>query len=71
MLLVEKTPSYMAYKRGADMNIIKNRRTYLIISLAVLLVGLVMFFINGFNYGIDFSGGTLVQINAKIPTIYG
>lgn len=47
------------------MNIIKNRRTYIMISLAVILVGLGMFFINGFNYGIDFSGGTLVQINAN------
>lgn len=47
------------------MNIIKNRRTYIMISLAIMLVGLGMLFINGFNYGIDFSGGTLVQINAN------
>lgn len=44
------------------MNIIKNRKIYLIISLTIIVLGLVMFLLNGLNYGIDFTGGTLIQI---------
>lgn len=46
------------------MNVIKNRKMYAILSLVVIIVGLLMFFIRGLNYGIDFTGGTLIQINA-------
>ncbi len=45
------------------MNIIKNRKMYWIISSAIIIIGLAMFFINGLNYGIEFSGGTLIQID--------
>ena len=37
---------------------------------AVLIAGAIaLFFIKGFNYGIDFSGGTLIQVkyDAKAP----
>ena len=46
------------------MDIIKNRKIFAICSLAIILTGLLMFFIRGFNYGIDFTGGTLIEINA-------
>lgn len=45
------------------MNIIKNRKTFMIISLAIIVIGLGMFAIKGLNYGIDFTGGTLIQLN--------
>ncbi len=45
------------------MNIIKNRKYSYMISLAIILAGLIMFFINGLNYGIDFTGGTMIQLN--------
>ncbi|WP_422485241.1 protein translocase subunit SecF [Gudongella sp. DL1XJH-153] len=45
------------------MNIIKNRKYSYIVSLAIILAGLIMFFINGLNYGIDFTGGTMIQLN--------
>ena len=45
------------------MDVIKNRRIYSIISLAIIIVGLLMFAFKGLNYGIDFTGGTLIQIN--------
>lgn len=47
------------------MKIIKNRKIYWIISSAIIIIGLVMFFINGLNYGIEFSGGTLIQIDME------
>ena len=45
------------------MNIIKNRKIYAIISTVIIIAGLVMFFAKGLNYGIDFSGGTLIEVN--------
>ncbi|MGM0395768.1 MAG: protein translocase subunit SecF [Bacillota bacterium] len=45
------------------MNIIKNKKYSYMISLVIILTGLVMFFVNGLNYGIDFTGGTMVQLN--------
>lgn len=44
------------------MNFIKHSKIYYGISLSVMLVGLVMFLTSGFNLGIDFSGGTIVQV---------
>ncbi|WP_312908686.1 protein translocase subunit SecF [Tissierella praeacuta] len=46
------------------MDIIKNRKIFAIFSLVIIIVGLLMFFTKGLNYGIDFTGGTLIQINA-------
>lgn len=45
------------------MNIIKNRKYSYIISLVIIFAGLIMFFTNGLNYGIDFTGGTMIQMN--------
>lgn len=45
------------------MDIIKNRKKYALISLIIMAFGLIMFFVNGFNYGIDFTGGTVIEVN--------
>lgn len=45
------------------MNIIKNRKIYAMISTIIIVIGLLMFFVKGLNYGIDFSGGTLIEVN--------
>lgn len=47
------------------MKVIKNKNTFRIISAAIMILGLVMFLINGFNFGIDFTGGTIIEINAN------
>jgi preprotein translocase subunit SecF len=44
------------------MDIIKNRKIYYSISLGVIILGLIMWMVNGLNYGIDFTGGTSIQI---------
>jgi len=41
---------------------IKNRRIVYIISAVIILVGLISIIFQGFNLGIDFAGGTLMQI---------
>lgn len=44
------------------LEIIKNRRILYIISVAIVIVGMGVGLIKGFNYGIDFTGGTMIQI---------
>jgi preprotein translocase subunit SecF len=49
---------------------IKNRRIVYIISAVIILVSLISIIFQGFNYGIDFAGGTLLQIrfNKSVST---
>lgn len=47
------------------MNIVKRRRVFLGISLIVILAGVIMFFINGLNYGLEFTGGTLIEFETR------
>lgn len=42
--------------------IIERTKIWFSISLAVILVGVVLFFARGFNFGIDFKGGTKLVI---------
>ncbi len=45
------------------MKVIKNRKIFAIISSAIIILGLVMLAVNGLNYGIEFTGGTLIQVD--------
>ena len=45
-----------------NIDFIGNRRKFYAISLAVILIGLGFAVFKGFNYGIDFTGGTMMQI---------
>src|SRR3712207_4833442 len=47
------------------LKIIEKTKIWLGISLIVILAGIFCIFTKGLNYGIDFKGGTLVQINIK------
>lgn len=42
--------------------IVENRKVFFCISLAIIILGMIMFAVNGLNKGIDFAGGTLIQI---------
>ncbi|TFB09063.1 protein translocase subunit SecF [Candidatus Atribacteria bacterium MT.SAG.1] len=46
---------------------VNNRRMAYIVSTVIILVGLISIIFQGFNYGIDFAGGTLIQINFSEP----
>lgn len=46
-----------------EFDIIGNRKIFYIISGALICCGILFFFIRGFNYGIDFTGGTMMQID--------
>jgi len=41
---------------------IKHRKIYYIVSVSIIVVGLVFSMIGGLNYGIDFTGGTNIQV---------
>lgn len=56
----------LAYKEVdlvMNLKVVQNKKIWFAISGAVILIGLVMMLIKGFNLGIDFTGGTLVEIN--------
>jgi len=46
-----------------ELKIIKNRKIFYIISLVFIVAGLSVGVIKGYNYGIDFTGGTMMQID--------
>jgi len=48
-----------------NFNVIKHRKIYYIVSIAILLIGLTVGGFRGFNYGIDFTGGTMMQLDLK------
>lgn len=48
-----------------SLKIIEKTKIWFAVSLAIMITGLVFMAKNGLNYGIDFQGGTLVQINMR------
>lgn len=45
------------------------RKYFYIVSILVIVIGLISYFVQGFNYDIDFTGGTVLEINLhKVPT---
>lgn len=50
-------------RRGVTVNIIEKRKIFFLLSILIMATGLVMTTVNGLNLGIDFTGGTLIQID--------
>ncbi|MDD6647233.1 MAG: protein translocase subunit SecD [Firmicutes bacterium] len=46
-----------------ELHFIRHRKIFYIISVIILVVGLVFGLVRGLNYGIDFTGGTMIQID--------
>ena len=53
------TPKQMIHK---SFEFIKHRKIYYMISAGIIIVGILFAGIGGMNYGIDFTGGTMMQI---------
>lgn len=47
------------------MNFVKYRWLFIIFSLIVIGIGVVFYFTKGMNYGIDFTGGTVIEVNTN------
>jgi len=52
-------------KPGTNINFIGIRKTAITVSIVLIVIVLLSVAIKGFNYGIDFSGGTMVQLLFK------
>ncbi len=50
------------FKRDTNFDFLGRRRTALIISVVVIIAGIASFSIRGINWGLDFTGGTLVEV---------
>ena len=50
-----------------QIEIIKNSKKFVGLSLVIVVLSLGAFFVKGLNYGIDFSGGNLFQLRFEKP----
>ena len=46
-----------------DLHFINKRKIFYVISIAIMVLGLVFGLFRGLNYGIDFTGGTMIQMD--------
>ncbi|MEG0829003.1 MAG: protein translocase subunit SecD [Anaerovoracaceae bacterium] len=46
-----------------DLHFVRHRKIFYIITIGILLVGLCFGLVKGLNYGIDFTGGTMIQMD--------
>lgn len=56
----DNTPKFTLKK---EFNFIKYRKKYYIVAVAIIVIGLLLGGIRGYNYGIDFTGGTMMQFD--------
>ena len=54
------TPKQFLHK---SFSFIKNRKIFYIISAVIIILGMGMSLVRGLNYGIDFTGGTMIQVD--------
>ena len=47
------------------MNLVKHRNQYCIVSAILIIIGFITMGVRGLNYGIDFTGGTIIQIDLE------
>jgi len=52
-----------------NLHIIKRAKLYLTISVIAVILSVIIFFVKGLNYGIDFSGGNLFQLKYNGTTV--
>jgi preprotein translocase subunit SecF len=61
----------MGHRREMMMDFIGKRKVWYALSLIVLLIAIVSLFVQGLNFGIDFQGGTLLQLKIEKPDVTG
>ena len=57
------------YRGETQLQFIAHRRRWYFASLIILIVSCISFVVRGFNYGIEFAGGTQFQIQAQGTTL--
>lgn len=51
--------------KGTDIKFVSHKKMFYTISSILILIGIISMLFRGFNYGIDFAGGTLIQLDFK------
>lgn len=51
------------FKIQRELSFIKYKKIYYIVSIAIIVLGIGVGLIRGFNFGIDFTGGTMLQLD--------
>ncbi|MGD9551826.1 MAG: protein translocase subunit SecF [Candidatus Caldatribacteriota bacterium] len=52
----------MEFIKDTNIKFIARRKNFYLISVIIILIGLISLLFQGFNFGIDFAGGTLIQL---------
>lgn len=58
-----KEDNTATFNINKDLHFIRHRKVFYIISVVILVIGLVFGVVRGLNYGIDFTGGTMIQMD--------
>jgi len=58
-----KEDNTATFSINKDLHFIKHRKVFYIISVVILVLGLAFGVVRGLNYGIDFTGGTMIQMD--------
>ncbi|NLD20306.1 MAG: protein translocase subunit SecF [Clostridiales bacterium] len=58
-----KADNTTTFQIKKDLHFIKYRKIFYVVSIVILVVGLVFGLVRGLNYGIDFTGGTMIQMD--------
>ncbi|MBF1753982.1 MAG: protein translocase subunit SecF, partial [Veillonella sp.] len=48
-------------------NVIRHHRWWFVISSILVIISLISIFTKGFNFGIDYTGGTIVEVQFTKP----
>lgn len=56
------------FKKEPDFKFMKKRFYAFVLSSLIIIAGIVVFNTKGFNLGIDFTGGTMLEVSFRIPT---
>lgn len=63
MGMIKDAKSFGIIHGDKKLDIVKNSKVFMGISGVIIVVGIAVAAIGGYNYGIDFTGGTLIQID--------
>ncbi len=63
--MAAEKPIITVTDRSYKFDFVGKRKIWFIVSSIIILAGIIMFFVRGFNYGIDFLGGNLMEVKFK------